>query len=141
MPSTTPRPAPAPALIALLLLAAAGCGGDPDLVSAVPAAGTVNYKGKPVDRGTIRFVPDKGLPAGAPIQNGRFTMTTYNEGDGAIPGPHKVEVISFLESPGKDGGEPTQRYLVPEKYTTAENSGLTVDVPPGGSTTLVVDIP
>jgi len=62
----------------VMLLAAIGlpgCGkGDPDALSTVPAAGTITFLDKPIAKGTIRLVPEKGRPAGGTIENGRFTL-------------------------------------------------------------------
>jgi hypothetical protein len=58
----------------VMLLAAIGlpgCGkGDPDALSTVPAAGTITFLDKPIAKGTIRLVPDRGRPAGGTIENG-----------------------------------------------------------------------
>ena len=66
---------------ACALLAGCGGGGGSE-ARAVPASGTVNYLGKPVEKGTIHFVPEKGRSASGEIENGKFTLTTYEPGDG-----------------------------------------------------------
>jgi hypothetical protein len=90
-------------LFTALLLSAAGlacCGGcgsspsGPPAGATIPVKGKVTYRGKPLTRGTITFEPtDAGRDANGAIQSdGSFTLTTFKDGDGAIPGTHKVKV-------------------------------------------------
>jgi hypothetical protein len=126
----------------VVVVAVPGCGGsDPYAVKTVSAAGTVTYKGKPVPKGTILFEPmdDKGRPASGTIEDGKFTLSTYREGDGAVPGKHKVAVVATEEKKARDG-DTTVKYIIPESYASAETSGVTAEVPPGGSSDLRVAI-
>jgi len=128
--------------LAVLVLVVQGCAtSDPDQVAAVPASGTVTYKGQPVASGEIQFVPEKGRPAVGKIESGRFRMTTYSDGDGAIPGKAAVSVISTQEVPSKKGGDPEIKYLVPERYASTSNSGILVEIPPAGNDSIKIDIP
>jgi hypothetical protein len=136
------RPGLVLALVVATAVAVSGCGDhDPYAVKTVSAAGTVTYQGKPVEKGTIEFQPmdAKGRPASGTIENGKFTLTTYREGDGAAPGEHTVAVVATEEQKTKDG-DTTIKYLIPEQYASPETSGVTVEVPPGGSSELQVDI-
>jgi hypothetical protein len=123
-----------------------GCGRDPELLPAVPAAGTVTLDGKPVSKGTIHFQPEKGRPASGAIDDGRFTLTTYEEGDGAVAGKHKVAVEAIeAEAPETNKRQPrnpvdANKYLVPKKYAGTETSGVEVEVPPGGDSNLKVEL-
>lgn len=81
-------------LVACLL---AGCGGG-DEFSTASVAGTVTMNGQPVNGGSITFVPIAdgegnlaGKPASGPVQeDGAFTLSTYQENDGAVIGKHRV---------------------------------------------------
>ncbi len=116
--------------------------GDPDALGTVPAAGTVTYKGKPLASGTVQFVPAKGRPASGTIKDGNFILSTYKEEDGAIPGKHQVGVTSTKETPSKiAGADPKVEFIVPANFTDYSSSGLEVEVPADGSTTLKVEIP
>ena len=56
--------------------------------------GPVLLDGKPVPMGFIRVLPDVGRPAqGVLNAEGRFRLTTYDEGDGCV-GTHRVEVLA-----------------------------------------------
>jgi hypothetical protein len=116
----------------VLALSLAGCSGDPDKIGAVPAAGSVTYKGKPLETGSIQFIPEKGRSASGVIKDGQFVMSTYEELDGAIPGKHAVIVSAYKEVKIAGRTEPEQVLIVPERYANPVSSGLTVEVPSGG---------
>jgi hypothetical protein len=120
-----------------------GCGkSDPDALPTVPAAGTVTYKGKPVESGSIQFVPTKGRPASGTIKDGNFILSTYKEEDGAIPGTHLVGVTSTKDIPSKNpGADPKVVFLVPANFSDYSSSGLSVEVPAEGSVSLKIEIP
>src|SRR4051812_32223503 len=82
-----------------------GCGGgDPEAGQVVPVSGTVTYMDKPVAKGSILFQPEKGRAAQGTVENGKFTLSTYGENDGALPGKHKVALIATEEvAPKKPG--------------------------------------
>ena len=110
---------------AFAALVLGGCGGD----GLVEVRGKVTFDGRPVEQGTISFLPTdgKGPTAGALIENGRYTVR-------AAPGKKKVEIEGYRvigqqhvfpddpSSPLVDKTEP----IVPEKYNT--HTTLTFDV-------------
>ncbi len=75
------------------LLIVLGCSDD-GLGKRYPVSGTVKYKGEPVAKARISFTPTKsdGHGASGQVENGAFTLTTQNSGDGALPGEYKVTV-------------------------------------------------
>ncbi|MCA9069380.1 MAG: hypothetical protein KDA84_10675, partial [Planctomycetaceae bacterium] len=83
-------------LLLLPVFALIGCG--PERFPTAPASGEVTYNGKRVTGGTITLVPinedgseRKGKPALGDIsQEGLFELTTYEKGDGAMVGKHRV---------------------------------------------------
>ena len=88
------------ACFALLLtaLAMCGCGSEKSITSTVH--GTVTYKGKPVAGAVVAFQPvkiDAGLPnrtaQGATDASGRYSLSTINLDDGAVPGEYAVVVF------------------------------------------------
>lgn len=148
-------------LLALCLFVfSMGCskGDRPDIAK---ASGIVTLDGNPVEGATVTFEPvNGGRPCfGTTDPEGRFAITSYEEGDGAPVGEHFVSVIkisgpgaaaptpdsamslSEIAPPGadKDKAEDPDKetiYLVPRKYINAKTSGLKITVPDGGSTTL-----
>ncbi|WP_166830959.1 hypothetical protein [Thalassoroseus pseudoceratinae] len=75
-----------------------GCGGSGDQKSTAEVTGTVTFNGQPVTGGTLTFVPQAssdnptpGKPASGKIQSdGTFTLSTYEEEDGAVIGKHAI---------------------------------------------------
>ena len=123
----------------IALLALLGCSGDglPDMV---PISGSVSYRGRPLDHGTVMFIPTRsgGRQASGRIESdGTYELTTQQQGDGAQYGEYKVVVHSLEPHPGEPsrmeyealaqaGIERKQE--VPQKYTSPESSPLSVTV-------------
>jgi hypothetical protein len=137
-----------------------GCGDSSDLPPRYPVSGTVTYNGKPLVNGTINFAPTgpNGRGAGGMIADGRYSLTTHDQNDGAIPGEYKVSVLAKEADPSKvdlkikkprEGPESEAekkamatyfpqkvaaraaakaKNLVPAKYSSPETSGLTFEV-------------
>jgi len=128
-----------------------GCSDD-GLGKRYAVSGTVTYKEKPVEQGTITFEPvdDKGRIAAGTITNGRYSLTTLQADDGALPGKYRVTVVSkdfdaaLASDPAARNAEDPQKRshaanrvaksLVPARYQLADTSGLTADVEPRSNT-------
>jgi hypothetical protein len=141
------------AVVGVGLSAFVGCGGD-DLPKRYPVYGTVTYKGKPVESGTITFTPDdlhKGRSAGGTIKDGYYSLASLETDDGAMAGNYKVTVVAqkmitdgldpklkmMYEKAHATGGVPipaqvkkkiTVEDLVPKKYADPATSGLQAEV-------------
>jgi len=114
-----------------------------------PVSGKVTYKGTPLTKGMITFTPiDKGSetkdmakrPASSGIaEDGSFTLGTYAEGDGAVPGDYSVMVVSYKNDPTDEeiSKGATYESAVPAKYTSERTTDLRATVPAEG--TLEVD--
>jgi hypothetical protein len=107
-----------------------GCGSN--RMPTAPVRGEVWYKGKPLSSGAVLFQPDKGPVAQGLIQSdGTFRLSTYSANDGAVLGPHHVQIACF-ETQSVDTatqGEPGMRKpLIPLKYFRYDTSGLSVEV-------------
>jgi hypothetical protein len=120
-------------LFGALLLLTSGCGdGRP---KRVPVSGQVLIDGKPLTLGSIYFVPTAARPASAEIgPDGRFTLATFEPGDGAVPGTHKVSVQA-VESVGTN----KVRWHAPKKYTDHRTSGVTATID-GPTDSLVIEL-
>jgi hypothetical protein len=121
-----------------VLFAAAGltgCGGGTDKQA---VSGTVTWKSKPLETGTIRFLPLDAAATtetGAVITNGRFDIPREQ---GLLPGKYKVSISSPDPKsgqgpedapPGERGGYPATERIA-EKYN--KKSELTAEVTAGG---------
>jgi hypothetical protein len=128
----------------------AGCGGDTSKPKLGRVSGKVTYNGQPVTKGIVSFVPRGGAGAqtgqsatGELGSDGSYTLTTFDNGDGAVLGEHTVLVIAREEDAAIKGhGMPipdskgqinikAAKSLVPEKYATAGNSPLRYTVNEG----------
>lgn len=108
-------------VMAMVLVAAAGCGRGAGIV---PVSGRVEVDGKPLSTGGIMVVPETGRAASGSIApDGRFTLSTFKEGDGVVKGRHKVEIFA-VTFPTKT----TKRWLVPTHARTAATSKVWLDV-------------
>jgi hypothetical protein len=95
--------------------------------------------GDPIRNAAVMFVPvDGGRPStGRTDAEGRFELSTIVPGDGTAPGEYAV-TITACESlvPEDEAGPVTDedyeneqiRWIVPQRYSRAETSGLTADV-------------
>lgn len=138
------------ALAFFVLIAIAGCGSEGGLV---PVTGVVTMDGEPVTEGRIEFFPQSGRPASGVIRSdGRYSLTTYESGDGAKPGEYVVTVtarqtpntapmyksmedelmgkVNEEYSPESDSAR--VKWLVPKIYSNRASSGLTAEVDGGG---------
>jgi hypothetical protein len=137
-------------VVAALFLVVVGCGtGRPPLVA---TTGTVTLDGKPVASATVTLMPRAGgRPAtGTTDQAGRFTLSTFAPGDGAVVGGYDAVVTKLeLKKPVAGGGvaaddglapdtmgaipaEEDYRSLLPKRYADPRTSGLAVEVTAGG---------
>jgi arylsulfatase A-like enzyme len=100
----------------------------------VPVTGIITLDGQPLAGAHVVFFPSSGRPAvGVTDDSGRFTLSTYEETDGALPGRHNV-AIQF------DATRPDRRLIVPAKYSNPETSGFRVQVKPGGANEFAFDL-
>ncbi|UUO04700.1 hypothetical protein M4951_15025 [Blastopirellula sp. J2-11] len=112
-------------LLAAIVLTQVGCGARGPEMGDV--TGTVTYKGKPLHTGTITFIPEEeGLPlAYAEIQSdGVYEGFTEEFGKGVPVGKHRIMIMAVQEN----GPEAAAIALLPPKYGSDRQSGLTAEV-------------
>jgi hypothetical protein len=115
-----------------------GCSssGLPDMV---PIRGEVLYNGEPLKEGNVVYLPTKagqGRQATGAIQaDGSFVMTTLKEADGVMQGEYNLVIYAYEPHPGEpksreehealaESCEILRGFLIPEKYTSPNTSGL-----------------
>lgn len=140
----TARPALCLCLSALFVGCSSGYGPQAEQVATVPASGTITWKGQPLSSFRITLHPpgNQRPAAGVSDADGRFVLGTNAPSDGAVVGTHKVSVI--WEQPVDDGlgTAPVDAAALkppvdlPAKFANPETSGLTLEVPAGGSSSL-----
>jgi hypothetical protein len=122
----------------LVLPPLAGCGrGDAlERLPVHPVSGSIAFGNKSLEGGLVVFHPVAGsdprvLPArGVVAADGTFAVTTYESNDGAVVGEYIVTVVRtpLVE---RDGDQIAGPNVLPEKYSRAESSDLTVHVQAG----------
>jgi hypothetical protein len=121
------------ACLAVALVVVAGCGdGRP---TRVPVSGQVLIDGQPLKYGIIRFVPANARPAGGKLDTeGRFSLTCFEENDGATLGTHRIEIEACEPLSGT-------KFLwhAPKKYSEGRFSGLTQTID-GPKDNLVINL-
>ncbi len=83
------------AFTAISFLTVMGCGSDDGgMQPRYAVSGKVTYKGEPVKHASISFVPNApdGRGASGTVEDGYYSLTTLDPGDGALPGTYKVTV-------------------------------------------------
>jgi hypothetical protein len=108
----------------LLLLVVLGCG-QSHLPEMRPVHGIVTFDGQACPGpGEIRFRPveaNEGLPRrpgrAAFAADGRFKVTSFNEGDGLVPGTYRVQIECWQQEPSQ--GTPGISYIA-EGYSAPD---------------------
>lgn len=124
---------------ALIVLLASCCGGCGRLVSSgYSVSGNVTWNGKPLDQGTIQFLPASGQGAmvGAEIQDGKYALPNP---PGLVAGTYRVRINSLsgagagpADIPDAHLGDPNVKERIPAQYN--EKTTLEAEVGSGGST-------
>ena len=130
-------------LLTVIFLACLVTGCGPSRPSTIPVAGTVTLDGTAVEGASVMLMPaGEGQAAtGVTDAEGKFTLKTYEPGDGARPGSYKVivtkkEVTGVLaDKDGLSGGIAPEgiqeKWFTPQKYSSPDTSGLTAEVNDG----------
>lgn len=129
--------------VTLLVAVSFDVGCSPRRPATVPVRGVVTLDGSPLGGATVLFQPVAGTPGRAvTADDGSFELTTFDPGDGALLGRHRVAVMKVTLSGLNDvggvtgpvaAGEVREKWVTPKKYATPGESGLEVDVGQGMS--------
>jgi tetratricopeptide (TPR) repeat protein len=100
------------------------------------AQGKADFEGKPMAKATLILHPvgertiHFPLPCATVKEDGTFALGTYGKGDGAPAGEYKVTVQWVVAAPGSN----IPVNVLPEKYSDAKTSDLTVRIKTGTNT-------
>lgn len=130
-----------------LALACVGCGqATVGRAATAPAAGVVTLAGQPLADVNVTFTPAAGRPAtGRTDATGRFTLSTFVAGDGAIPGVHRVTLsLPAIDVP-MPGTPEAAAYVpakpaYPERYGGLDTTDLEVEIPAAGTRDLRLEL-
>lgn len=132
-----------------------GCANKPDHPAVFPVTGQVLYGGKPVEGAAVSFVGDgTARPAyGSTDAEGKFRLTTFDQGDGAIAGKHHVSVSRSVNTadPADDGSmeaaekranQPrvAPKSAIPERYADWNRSDLDFTVSASGANDFKIEL-
>ncbi|HXG11924.1 MAG TPA: carboxypeptidase-like regulatory domain-containing protein [Gemmataceae bacterium] len=133
-----------------------GCSQDPAAANrpkVVPAGGQVLYRSQAVEGAHVTFMNAEANQSGYGVTDadGRFTLTTFREGDGVVPGRQKISIrkveVIDRSKPGFDYSASSEipppaeeRWLIPKRYGRFETSGLTVEVREGGKNEFILEL-
>ena len=125
-------------LVLLAIASFVGCGSDP--ATTYPVSGKVVFDdGKPFTTGgVVMFEPiavgeqPVYTAAGAIAADGTFRISTFQEGDGAVAGEHRVLVRAKrdVDTFGKFGRLQTSKAAIAPRFENYETSGLVFTVEP-----------
>jgi hypothetical protein len=135
---------------ATALLVVPACSSGPERPPTIKVTGKVTMNGTPVPGATVSFqpTPPGGRAAvGITDDAGRYTLTTFSGGDGAVAGDYavtvnKTETVAATSSASANSDEyvppeglkepPPAKSLIPPRFGNARESGLRATVG-GGS--------
>jgi hypothetical protein len=107
----------------------------------VPVSARVTLNGQPVEGAVVTFSPDKREGHGAcgtTDASGKATLTTFEVGDGAVPGAYYVSISKTLAQ--GTGPDAEKRRLLPPVYESPQTSPLAAEVVEGGVNDFVFDL-
>ena len=128
-------------LLGLLALAAlplglTGCGGGPARMKLYPVTGQVYLNDKPLADHRVVFLPvdktkyEREHPFAITDKEGKFRLSTYEQGDGAPAG--EFVVVFFPNDELDDGSDQRKRTSpLPSKYMAADKSDFRVKIEGG----------
>jgi hypothetical protein len=141
--------------------------GSGDQQDVYPVTGKITMNGAPVAGATVTFSPQQGQPVayGRTNSSGEYALTTYEANDGAAEGDYIVLVAKSAgggsEGPSEEemheamtsgediqpgghgaagGGDESAGSLLPEKYSSQADSGLTATVTSDGENKFDFDL-
>lgn len=142
-------------LSAMVLLA--GCGKGDKNLPVYPVTGIVTYNNKPVEGATVMFRNTSNKSAkvatGLTDAQGKFTLNTYGDADGAAAGDYEVAVSKFSGGETKTGqvsmedaidqnksSAPKAKSEIPLKYADSTQSGLRFTVSESGTNDFKIEL-
>lgn len=119
-------------LATALCTLAAGCAKEVHK-AVYPVHGQVLLNGKPLADAIVSFHAQGTqdvFPTAHTDPEGRFALTSYQNGDGAPQGDYAISLVCFRSRPVRRG-EGHADNVVPPRYASPTSSGLSATVSPG----------
>jgi hypothetical protein len=131
-------------LLAGILVTTLGCGpSGPARPKTYPVTGVVTYKGEPVAGANLNFqlADGSGYAMAITDASGKYSLQTFEPGDGAVPGEYHVGITKYDQSvvvdemsdedyvpPEEQGPVASTGNQLPAKYSVPQTSGLVASV-------------
>lgn len=113
----------------------AGCG-SASAPKTVKVHGKVTFQGKPLTVGRVVFQPAKpaagypSRPASGSLQaDGSFEMSSFQSGDGVVPGEYQVGINTRTSGPTPENPTAAEVWEAPRRYGDPATSGFRASVP------------
>ena len=133
----------------MLSFAIVGCGGGPSRPPTYPTTGQITENGKPVAGVDVAFRPENSAGGQKPANGktdseGRYLLTTFSFGDGAMAGSYRVTLSKFDIVSDNAADVDSDAYVppsasrpvkppknqLPKNFSDPETSGLTATIDP-----------
>ncbi|RCS44766.1 hypothetical protein DTL42_17795 [Bremerella cremea] len=128
-------------LLALLVLAnVLGCSSGVAYPETAPIKGVVSYKNQPLADANVSFIPESGRPAtGTTNGQGEFELSTFQSGDGATLGEHRIIVEKALPSSSTNIYAEVKS-AIPKVYTAIKSTPLRQVVTKEGDSNVRIEL-
>jgi hypothetical protein len=98
----------------------------------------VLLNGKPLADAIVSFHTQEStifdtFPSAHTDAEGRYALTSYEQGDGAPPGAYTISVVCFRARPVRRGQDSHADNVVPSRYANPASSGLNATVAQGNN--------
>jgi hypothetical protein len=139
----------------IVALALGGCAGDKSSQRprVVPTTGRVLFNGQPLAGAHVTFTNvAAGRSAYAKTDaEGKFTLTTFEHNDGAVPGQQQISVSKLEAAPPAEPGvdrttttnaapTPPRRWSIPRRYGDVATSVLTAEIVENGANDIIIEL-
>lgn len=118
-------------LLASTLIAVSLAGCSDDRLATFPVSGKVVFKdGSPVRMGTVELKSrEHAVHARGEIDSdGRFELTTFEPGDGAVAGQHNCVIVQLIVAEDLVGHVPSTDGVVHPRFASYHTSRLTCEI-------------
>lgn len=125
----------------VLVMATAGCSNSE--VPTVPVKGTVSLRdGTPVQTGTVEFNALDGdwTARGKINSDGTFYLSTFKDGDGAVPGVHDAVVVQLIATEDLPLHQHSHGPTVDPKYSHYDRAGLQFTIESGAENQISIQV-
>ncbi len=127
-------------IILLVLVSSSGCS---DRLKTYPVQGRVQFpSGAPVRVGTVELKSQEhGVQARGTLEtDGSFSLTTYEEDDGAVAGTHDCVIVQMIMTEGLEGHRPSKLGVIDPRYHRYATSGLQIKIEPNTENQITIEV-